>query len=87
MDGSNPKPLVAIKPELLEATLHSPEPTWELHGVLCALLAEGYDREQLVADLMQFRESLDDTEREKDIDTIHDGLSALTGYCSPHFKL
>ena len=73
--------------ELLEATLKSPEAMWELRGVARALLAVGRERQEIVDELMAFKEALLDQDPDQDVDVINDVLADLTGYCSIHMRI
>jgi hypothetical protein len=67
--------------------LKSPEAMWEMRGVARALLAIGRDRQEIIDELLAFKEVLYDHNRERDGDVINDVLADLTGFCSIHMRL
>jgi hypothetical protein len=77
-----------IGDELFDQILRSPEPLWELRGALRLLIAQGHDRQALLAHLEAFRATLWDAERsDQEVDVIDDAIAHLIGYCSPHLQL
>jgi hypothetical protein len=73
--------------ELFETTLRSPEPTWELRGVVRALLARGDDRQLLIDELSDYLSELGAANREGDWEVVYDVLNLFAGWCHPSLKL
>ena len=72
---------------LVADTLRSPEPAWELRGVVRALLAQGYDRQALLEELMRFQSHLQATGQEKEEEIVMGVMDSLTGWCAPEWRL
>ena len=73
--------------QLFEEALASSEPLWELRGVVRGLLADGHDREAILADFEQFRLVLQAAGRESDDDTVLEVMDFVAGWCSPAMRL
>jgi uncharacterized protein (DUF1501 family) len=67
--------------------LNTDEPMWRLREEVQRLLAEGHDRNVLVAQLESFRQHLFEAGRDTDEDTILEVMDFLTGWCSPDVRL
>jgi len=73
--------------ELLEAALRSDNPFEEIRNLLKTVIAQGYEREKLVQELIGFALRLRAENREQDDDLILEMVDFLTGWCSPHMKI
>lgn len=58
-----------------------------MHKILSNLLAEGYDRESMINDLLAYSVILDQSGREEDSDSIKDLLDCFYGWCSSAWDL
>jgi len=73
--------------ELLEEALRSDNPFEEVRKLLKIMIAQGYEREKLVQELIDFALKLRAENREQDDDLILEMVDFLTGWCSPHMKM
>lgn len=73
--------------ELLEKALRSDNPFEEIRNLLKTMIAQGYEREKLVQELINFALRLRAENREKDDDLILEMVDFLTGWCSSHMKI
>jgi hypothetical protein len=72
---------------LLEEALRSGNPLDALRNLVQAKAAQGYDREKLNQELIDFALELRAVKRERDEDLILEVLDFLAGWCSPHMKI
>lgn len=72
---------------LFEASFGSPEPLWEMRGVVRALLARGDDRQLLIDELSDYLTELRAANREADWEVVYDVLTFFEGWCHPRLKL
>ena len=72
---------------LVADTLRSPEPAWELRGVVRALLAQGYDRQALLEDLMRCQTHFQEMGQEREEELLIGVMDSLTGWCAPEWRL
>ncbi len=73
--------------ELLEVALRSDSPFEELRNSLKTMIDQGYERNKLVQELIDFALKLRAENREKDDDLILEMVDFLTGWCSPNMKI
>lgn len=73
--------------KLLEEKLISDNPFEDLRNLLKTMISQGYDREQLVEELIDFALKLRAENREKDDDLLLEMVDFLTGWCSPSMKI
>ena len=71
----------------LEQSLGGPDPVGGLIRAVQALLAAGYDRRRLEAELTELMLDLRAAGREREEDVVLEVLDDLVGWCSPHVKL
>jgi hypothetical protein len=67
--------------------LRSAEPMWELRGVVRGLLAQGYNRDELLEDLTRLHFDLRAAGREDDEDVVLEVMDFLVGWSSTQMKL
>ena len=72
---------------LLEETLVTEDSVNQLRKLLSSMLNSGYDRNQLISELMDYREELEADNRINEEDLILDMLDYLTGWCRSDLKL
>ena len=73
--------------EQLDEALRSERPIWRLRDVVQSLLAQGQEREAVVAELEHFRCFLHAMGRDEDEDIVLEVMDFLVGWSSPHMKL
>ena len=78
--------IVSIQ-DLVTETLRSPEPAWELRGVVRALLAQGYDRASLLDALLECQGHFQETGQEREEDVLIGLMDSLTGWSAPSWQL
>jgi hypothetical protein len=67
--------------------LRAPQPTEALRAVVRCLLAQGYEREAVAAELESCRRVLQRDGREADEDVVLEVMDFLAGWCSPYMPL
>lgn len=72
--------------QVFEEALASTEPLWELRGVVRGLLADGHDRDEILADFERLRLVLQATNREADEEIVLEVMDFVVGWCSPHMR-
>jgi hypothetical protein len=80
--------MIAARPrEDFEAALRSDEPENALRSSVKGLLAQGWNREDLVRVLDDFRATMRQTGRTQSEEVVKDVLDALVGWTSPHLVI
>jgi len=77
---------VQIEAQFNEA-VRSANPLLELRETVRSLLDQDWTREELLADLEQFRDVLREAGRDEDEDIVLEVMDFLAGWCSPHMKV
>ena len=67
-----------------EQALSAQEPTAYLREVVRCLLAQGYEREAVVAELESCRHVLQQGRRAGDEDIVLEVMDFIDGWCGPH---
>lgn len=70
-----------------DAALHTPEPLLRLRDTVRALLDQDWTRDELLAALETFRETLRTAGRDADEDIVLEAMDFVTGWCSPQMKV
>jgi hypothetical protein len=70
-----------------EDALRSESPTRDLRSTVKTLLDEGWDRDQVLEALEDYRSKLREEARSSDEDVVLEVMDFLAGWASPHVKL
>lgn len=77
----------AMMQERFRGALAREQPLCSLRDEVRMALAQGQDREVVLAGLERLRQALDEVGQAEQEDVVLDVMDFLVGWCSPHMKL